>query len=163
MRQTVLSGICVSRLVLRNIFWGFCNIFSQTRSTVSSDVLGRPDPFLMHKQPSSLNFLRHVQICIAVGDSFENSLTNACCTVLFDCDTLTHKMHFSSNEGHLYIYKDQNIKFWPVWRHAFKMRWNLNGNSHRYQLVKWHNFIKHPVQLQPEAAVCNLYLLPIIT
>ena len=37
---------------------------------------GRPDPFLMHKQPSSLNYLCHVQICIAVGDCIENSLIN---------------------------------------------------------------------------------------
>ena len=43
----------------------------------SSDVFGDPDPFLLHKQPSSLNFLCHVQICIAVDDCFENSLTNA--------------------------------------------------------------------------------------
>ena len=31
-------------------------------------------------------FLCHVQICIAFGDCFENSLTDACCTVSFDCD-----------------------------------------------------------------------------
>ena len=86
MRQTVVGGIWVSRLVLHNDFVGFCKIFLWARLTVSSDVFGCPDPFLLHKQPSSLNFLCHVQICIAVGNCLENSLTNACCTVLFDCD-----------------------------------------------------------------------------
>ena len=50
-------------------------------------------PFLLHKQPSSLNFLCHVQICIAVVDCFENSLTNACCTDLFDCDRAYSNTH----------------------------------------------------------------------
>ena len=53
---------------------------------ISSDVCGRPDPFLRHKQPSSFNFLCHVHICIVVGDCFESSLGNACCTALFNCD-----------------------------------------------------------------------------
>ena len=75
MRQTVVGGIWV----LPNDFVGFCQ-------KNSSDVFGRPDPFLLHKQPSSLNILCHVQICIAVGDRFENSLTRAYRTVLFVCD-----------------------------------------------------------------------------
>ena len=45
-----------------------------------------PGHFLLHKHPSSLIFLSHGQICIAEGDCFENSLTNACCTILFDWD-----------------------------------------------------------------------------
>ena len=85
MRQTIVGGIWVSRLVLRNDFCVLCKFCLRTRSTVSSDVFVCPDPFLLHKQPSSLNFLCHVQICIAVGDCFDNSLTNACCTVLLDC------------------------------------------------------------------------------
>ena len=87
MSQTVGGGIWVFKLVLYDDFFGLCKIILRTRSTISSDVFGRPDPFLLHKQPSSLNFLCHVQICIAVGDCFENSVTNACSiTVLFDCD-----------------------------------------------------------------------------
>ena len=64
----------------------YARIFLRTCSIGSFDIFCRPDTFLLHKQASSLHFLWHVQICIAVGDCFENSLTNACCTVLFDCD-----------------------------------------------------------------------------
>ena len=85
MSQSVVVGIWVSDLFFITIYLDFAR-FLRTRSTISSDVLGRPDPFLLHKQPASLNFLCHVQICIAVGDCFENSLANACCTVLFDYD-----------------------------------------------------------------------------
>ena len=86
MRQTVVDGIWVSRLILRNDFFGLKKKFLSTHLTVSSDVYGRPDLFLMHKQPSSFNFFCHFQISIAVGDCFENSLTNACFTLMFDCD-----------------------------------------------------------------------------
>ena len=65
---------------------GSARFFFRTCPTVFSDVFGRSDPFLVHQQPSSLNFLCHVQICIAVGNCFENFLTNACCTILFDRD-----------------------------------------------------------------------------
>ena len=81
MCQTGVGGIWVSILVLRNDFFGPYKIFLRARSTVSSDVFGRPDAFRLHKQPSSLNFFYHVQICIAVGDCLENFLTNACCSV----------------------------------------------------------------------------------
>ena len=85
MRQTAVGGIWVSILVSCNNFFGICKICIRTRSTVPSDVFGRQDHFFQHKQPSFLNFLCHIQICIAVGDSFEISHTNAFCTVLFDC------------------------------------------------------------------------------
>ena len=77
MRQTVVGGVWVFRHVLRNDLFGLGKIFLRTYSTVSSDVIGHPDPFLMHKQPSCMNFLCHVQICIAVGDCFENSQMHA--------------------------------------------------------------------------------------
>ena len=48
MRQTVVGGIWVSRLVLRNDFFGLCKIFLRVRSTISSDVFGNPDHFLLH-------------------------------------------------------------------------------------------------------------------
>ena len=86
MRQTVHGGIWVSRLVLRNDFFGLCKIsYEHARPSHLMFFCGR-DPFLLHKQPSPLSFLCHVQIGIAVGDCLENSLTNACCTLLFDCD-----------------------------------------------------------------------------
>ena len=66
--QIVAGGIFVSRLVLRNDFLRLCKAF------------------LLQKQPFSLNFLCHVQICIAIGDCFENSLTNAYSTFLFEYD-----------------------------------------------------------------------------
>ena len=96
MCHTVVGGICVSILVLHKDFFGLCKIFLRSRSSVSSDVFGRPDPLLVHKQPSSLNFLCHVKICIAVGGCFENYLANACYTV---CSTViehtpTHKTPF---------------------------------------------------------------------
>ena len=83
-RQTAVGGIWVFRLVHHNDFFEPLKIFLSTCSNVSSDDFGRPDLFL-HKRPSSLNFLCHFQICIAVGDCFENSLAKECCTVLFDC------------------------------------------------------------------------------
>ena len=86
MRETVVGGIMIFRLAPCNDFIGLCKFFLPTRTTVLSDVFGRPDPFFLHKRPSSLSFLCHVQIYIAVGDCFKNSITNACCTVLFDCD-----------------------------------------------------------------------------
>ena len=52
--------------------------------TISFDTGGHPVPFPLHKKPSSLNFF-NIQICIAVGAFLTNSLTNAYCTVLFDC------------------------------------------------------------------------------
>ena len=60
--------------------------FFYKHSTVSSDIFFRPDPFLLHKQPCSLNFLCHVQICFAVGDCLGKSVTNVCYTVLFNCE-----------------------------------------------------------------------------
>ena len=44
-------------------FFGLFIIFGRILSTVSSDIDFRPDPFTLHKQPFSLNFLRHLQIC----------------------------------------------------------------------------------------------------
>jgi len=46
---------------------------------------GHLDPLDIHKQFSSLNFLCHFQIYIAVGAFSLNSLINARCTALFDC------------------------------------------------------------------------------
>ena len=97
MCHAVVVGICVSRLVLHNDLFWLCKSFSLMRLTVSSGVFGHPDPFLLHKQPSSLNFLCNVKIYIAIGGYLENSLTNVCMlhtlyvgvcsiTVLFDCD-----------------------------------------------------------------------------
>ena len=84
--EKLLLLLWVSRLVHHIDFFGPWKIFLQTCSTISSDVLGRPDPFLVHKQPSSLNFSSHVRKCIAVCDCIEKSITNACCTILYDCD-----------------------------------------------------------------------------
>ena len=90
MGQNVVGGIRDSR---RNVYLGLCIIFLLTRLTISSDVFGRPDSFLLHKQHSSLNVLCRVQISIAVGDCLENSLTNARYTVLFDCDRAYSNTH----------------------------------------------------------------------
>ena len=37
----------------------------------------RPDPFALHRQPSSSNFFLQLQICFAVGDFLEKFFTNA--------------------------------------------------------------------------------------
>ena len=83
-----------SRGHLRSDFFGLYEIFHE-HARPSLVIFFRPDPFLLRKQHSSLNFLCHVQICIAVGDCFENSLTNACCTVLFDCDRAHSNTHIT--------------------------------------------------------------------
>ena len=73
-------------LFLVTISLGFARFFKEHARPSLLVLFGQTDPFLLHKQPSSLNFFCHVQICIADGDCFENSLTNACCTFLLDCD-----------------------------------------------------------------------------
>ena len=97
--QTVVGGIWVYRLGLLMDFVEFCKNVPQTCLIFSSNTSGHPVYFALHKQPFSLNFLCHVQICIAVGAFLVNSLTNACSTVLFNKDT---KCLFFSSEWHFY-------------------------------------------------------------
>ena len=82
MRQTVVGGILVSRLVLHSDFFGLYMVFLRTRTPYLLKFL------VLQILLSCTNnlFLRFFLPCIAVGDCFENSLTNAYCTVLFDCD-----------------------------------------------------------------------------
>ena len=54
-------------------FFRLFTIFWRILSAVSSDIDFRPDPFTLYKQPFSLNFLRHLQICFW-SDTFSNAL-----------------------------------------------------------------------------------------
>ena len=64
--------------------FGLCKSVWRIPSTFPSAVAGRPDPFALHRQPSSSNFFFQLQICFAVGEFLKNFLTNARCTVLFE-------------------------------------------------------------------------------
>ena len=73
----LVGGICVSRLVLGSDFFGLCKILLRTCSTVSSDVFLSSRFFFPAQTTFLFYFFVHVQICIAVGDCFDNSLTSA--------------------------------------------------------------------------------------
>ena len=120
---------------------GFARFFYEHARPSLLMFLGRPDSFLLHKQPSSLNSLYLVYICIGVGDCFESSLTIASCTVLFDCDRAYSNTQnaFSLPVKRISINvkkKTLSIKFRPVKKHAIRIKRNVNGKSIRYQLVK---------------------------
>ena len=70
-------------------FLGLFTSFLRICSTFPSDIGVLPDPFTLHKQPSSLSFLCHVQICFLSGTFWDlvflNRCANARCTVLNDC------------------------------------------------------------------------------
>ena len=112
MRQTVVGGIWVSKLVLHNDLFWICKIFYE------------------HARPYILMFLV-VQILFSCTNNLpllifcaisKSALLLAtvlrtpshmyaaqpCSTVIEH--TPTHKTPFSSSEGHLYICKDKNIK-----------------------------------------------------
>ena len=86
--------------------------FLRTRSTVYSDVFGRPNPFLLHKQPSFLFFCAISKSALLLATVLRTPshmyAAQPCSTVIEN--TQTHQTPFSSSEGHLYICKDKNIK-----------------------------------------------------
>ena len=109
------------------ISFGFARFSLRTRSTVSSDDFGHPDPFLLHKQPSSLNFCAISKSALLLASVLRTA------SQMHSAQSCSTVINYAPASVKI---KTLNINFLPVYKHAAKMRRNLNWNSLRNQLVK---------------------------
>ena len=112
MCQTVVGGMWVSKLVLRTDFFGLCNIFLRTRSTVSSDVFWSSRSFSCAQTTFFIIFLLcpNLHCCwrLFLETPSQMHAAQSCSTMTEHAPT--HKTPFHSSECHLYICRDKNIK-----------------------------------------------------
>jgi len=82
--HTVVFDIDNSLAAVIIDFLGLCRKLTQTHSTSSPAVNGRPLDFCLHRHPVSVNCLYHAQMVLSVGGSFAYLARNARCTVTTD-------------------------------------------------------------------------------